>query len=156
MPAWNHLHPALVHFPIALLGAAPLLVLLGLGWSSQRKGLLASVLVLLVLATAAALLALATGEAAEVFARRTPELRAALERHERLAQAATALCGILTLALGVLWGAPLARRRPLPGKVEAGLLAAWLLLAAGGAIAMARAAHEGGRMVHDLHTHGGP
>lgn len=30
MPPWNHIHPAIVHFPIALLTVAPLLVFVGL------------------------------------------------------------------------------------------------------------------------------
>ena len=156
MPDWNHLHPAIVHFPIALLTVAPLLVLLGLLWPAQRKGIHAAALALLVLGAGAALLALATGQAAEVFARRTPELREAVEHHEGLAQTATALFGILTLAFGVLWGVPLFRRRPLPGKVEIGLLGVWLILSVAGVITLGRAGHEGGRMVHDLHTHGGP
>jgi len=156
MPDWNHLHPALVHFLIALLLVAPVLVLLGALWPAQRKGIHAAALLLLVLGTAGALLALATGQAAEVFARRTLELRAAVDRHEDLAQTATALFGILTLAFGVLWGLPLIRKRALPGKVEAGLMTVWLILAVAGVITLGRAGHEGGRMVHDLHTHGGP
>ena len=119
MPDWNHLHPAIVHFPIALLTVAPLLVLLGLLWPAQRKGIHAAALALLVLGAGAALLAL-------------PELREAVERHEGLAQTATALFGILTLAFGVLWGVPLFRRRPLPGKVEIGLLGVWLILSVAG------------------------
>jgi uncharacterized membrane protein len=156
MPDWNHLHPAIVHFPIALLMAAPLLVLLGLLWPAQRKGIHASALVLLAVGTAAALLALATGSAAEIFARRTPELRAALDRHEGLAQTAAALFGVLTLSFAVLWGLPLIRKRPLPGKVETGLTVIWLVVALAGVITLGRAGHEGGHMVHDLHTHGGP
>lgn len=155
MPAWNHLHPAIVHFPIALLTVAPLLVLLGLVWPAQRKGIHAAALILLGVGSVAAVVALSTGEAAEMFARRTPELRAAVERHEALAQTTTALFGMLTLAFGVMWGVPLLRKKPLPGKVEAGLVAVWLILALAGVITLGRAGHEGGRMVHDLHTHGG-
>jgi uncharacterized membrane protein len=156
MPPWNHLHPAVVHFPIASLTIAPLLVLLGLVWPAQRKGIHAAALLLLLLGSAAALLALATGQAAEIFARRTPELRAAVGRHEDLAQTAAALFGILTLAFGVLWGLPLLRKRPLPGKVETVLTVIWLAVALAGVITLGRAGHEGGHMVHDLHTHGGP
>jgi uncharacterized membrane protein len=156
MPDWNHLHPAIVHFPIALLSIAPLLVLLGLVWPAQRKGIHAAAMLLLALGSLAALLALSTGQAAETFARRTPELRAAVERHEALAQTAAALFGILTLAFAVLWGVPLLRKRALPGKVEVGLMAVWLVLAGVGVVTLGRAGHEGGRMVHDLHTHGSP
>jgi uncharacterized membrane protein len=155
MPDWNHLHPAIVHFPIALLTVAPLLVLLGLLWPAQRKGIHAMALILLAGGTVGALLALSTGEAAETFARRTPELRAALGRHEGLAQTATFLFVSLTLTLGVIRGVPLLRKRALPIRVEQVLLLVWLVLAVVGVITLGRAGHEGGRMVHDLHTHGG-
>lgn len=68
LPPWNHLHPAIVHFPIALLTVAPLLVLLGLLWPAQRRGIHAAALVLLVLGFGGLMLALASGDAVE----RTP------------------------------------------------------------------------------------
>ena len=155
MPEWNHLHPAIVHFPIALLLTAPLLVLAGLFWPSQRKGIHAAALLLLVLGSGGAVLALFTGQAAEPFARRTAELRAAVNLHEELAQTAARLFVILTMAFAVLWAVPLLRKRPLPAKLEAALMVLWLLLAGMGMVKLAQAGHEGGHMVHDLHTHGG-
>ena len=39
MPPWSHVHPLIVHFPIALLMVAPVLVFLGLFWPAQRVGI---------------------------------------------------------------------------------------------------------------------
>jgi len=156
LPPWNHLHPAIVHFPIALLTVAPLLVLLGLLWSAQRRGLHTAALVLLVLGFGGLLLALATGDAVERYARASPALMAGLRDHELAAQKATLIFGLLGAGFAVLWVLPLARRRELPRHIELSLLVFWLFLAAGGVLALGRAGHLGGHLVHDLHTHAGP
>ena len=155
MPPFNHLHPAIVHFPIALLMTAPLLFLVGALWPAQRRGIHAMALLLLVLGLLGGLLALATGDAAETFAHRTPELRAALKDHERAAQWTMILFGLLTLAWLIHRGvARLRRREPVPGPART-LFILWLVFSALGVAALLRTGHLGGRMVHELHTHGG-
>jgi uncharacterized membrane protein len=93
MPPWNHIHPAIVHFPIALLTVAPLLVLVGLLWPAQRRGIHASALILLVLGIGGLILALITGEAVERYARATPALLAGVRDHELAAQWTTLIFG---------------------------------------------------------------
>lgn len=156
MPPWNHIHPALVHFPIALLTVAPLLVLVGLLWPAQRRGIHASALVLLVLGVAGLFLAMESGEAVERYARATPALLAGVREHELLAQKTTLVFGMLALAFAVLWGLPLLRKRELTRPLELGLMLVWLLLSAGGVLALGLTGHAGGHLVHDLHTHAGP
>lgn len=156
MPPWNHIHPALVHFPIALLTVAPLLVLVGLLWPAQRRGIHASALALLVLGVAGLFLAMESGEAVERYARATPALLAGVREHELLAQKTTLVFGMLALAFAVLWGLPLLRKRELTRPLELGLMLVWLLLSAGGVLALGLTGHAGGHLVHDLHTHAGP
>ncbi len=156
MLPWNHIHPALVHFPIALLTVAPLLVLAGLLWPAQRRGIHASALMLLVLGVAGLFLAMESGEAVERYARATPALLAGLREHELLAQKSTLAFSLLAVAFAVLWALPLLRKRELPRPLELGLLVAWLLLSAGGVLALGLTGHAGGRLVHELHTHAGP
>ena len=156
MPPWNHIHPALVHFPLALLTVAPLLVLLGLVWPAQRRGVHASALILLLLGFGGLVLALLSGQAVERYARATPALVAAVRDHERSAQGTTMIFGLLLLAFAAIWGLPLLRKRALPEGLEAALLAAWLLLGVGGVLALGRTGHLGGHLVHDLHTHAYP
>lgn len=156
MPPFNHLHPAIVHFPIALLTVAPLLVLLGLLWPAQRRGIHASALLLLVLGFGGLVLALETGDAVERYARATPALLAGVREHELAAQWATLIFGLLGAAFAVLWVLPLLRKRALSRKLEMGLLVLWLLLSAAGVLAVGRTGHLGGHLVHDLHTHAYP
>jgi uncharacterized membrane protein len=156
LPPWNHIHPALVHFPIALLTLAPLLVLLGLFWPTQRRGIHASALLLLVLGIGGLFLALESGEAVERYARTTPALLAGVREHELAAQWATLIFGLLGGAFAVMWAYPLVRKRELSRPLETGLLVAWLLLSAAGVLAVVRTGHLGGHLVHDLHTHAGP
>ncbi|BDU68669.1 hypothetical protein GETHOR_07700 [Geothrix oryzae] len=155
MPPLNHLHPAIVHFPIALLATAPLLFVLGGLWPAQRRGIHASALLLLLLGLLGALAALATGEAAENLAHRTPELRAALDQHQISAQWTVAIFGCLAATwLGYL-GLVRFRRWSLTPGVARFLFLLWLLVSALGVAALLRTGHQGGHMVHDLHTHGG-
>lgn len=156
MPPWNHLHPAIIHFPIALLTVAPLLVLVGLLWPAQRRGVHASAMVLLVLGLGGLFLALASGDAVERFAKATPALLAGVRVHELLAQKTTLVFGLLVLTFAMLWGLPLLRRRELPHRLERGLLMLWLLLSLGGVLILAQTGHAGGHLVHDLHDHAYP
>src|ERR1700751_3946893 len=88
LPAWNTLHPLVVHFPIALLLVAPVFVLLGALWPG-RTGLafLGCALILMSLGTAGTFVAQSTGEAASRATLQTPALTAMIERHEDLAEA---------------------------------------------------------------------
>jgi uncharacterized membrane protein len=156
MPPWNHIHPALVHFPIALLTVAPLLVLLGLLWPAQRRGIHTAALLLLVLGVGGLFLALESGEAAERYARATPALLAGVREHELSAQWTTLIFGLLGVGFAVLWTLPLWRKRELPKSLETGLLVLWLLLSIAGVLAVGRTGHLGGHLVHDLHTHAYP
>ncbi len=153
MPPFDHLHPAVVHFAIAPLSLAPVLVLLGLVWRNQRRGVLAAALVLLALGLVCAGLALATGQAAERFARATPELRAAAGSHEKIALLSTQVFAGLTSGLLLLWLVPAVRRRELKPALEATLLLVWLLASLAGVGLILRTGHEGGTMVHALGTH---
>lgn len=81
---------------------------------------------------------------------------AGLRDHELAAQKATLIFGLLGGGFAVLWVLPLARRRELARHIELSLLVFWLFLAAGAVLALARAGHLGGHLVHDLHTHAAP
>jgi uncharacterized membrane protein len=155
VPPFNHLHPVIVHFPIALLAMAPFIFLVGALWPTQRRGIHAIAMLLLVLGLLGGLLALTTGEAAANLARRTPELRAALNAHEWSAQWTVSIFGILVVAWLINLGmSRFFHRGPSPRLARA-LFILWLLLSVLGVAALLRTGHLGGHMVHDLHTHGG-
>ena len=97
IPSWDGLHPLIIHFPIALLLVAPLLVLVGAPLKPEKgRPVLYVALALMVAGTLSIFLAASTGEAAGKLAERTPQIDAVLERHEELADATRAVFSGLT------------------------------------------------------------
>jgi len=156
MLPWTQVHAAVVHFPIALLTLAPLLVLLGLCVPGQRRGLHTAALLLLVLGSLGALVAVASGLGASPMAQGTPALRLAVARHESLAETAATLFGALTVTFAVLHLLPWGNLGSGTGRAVTALCLLWLLLAAGAMATLTLAAHVGGTMVHVLNIHGHP
>lgn len=152
---WDALHPLIVHFPIALLLFAPVLILLRVPSARWRAGLGAAALATLLAGTAGAWIAVSTGEASGEIAEKIPQvgLEAAVEEHEEAAETAAwaftglaALFAALLLVEGAL-GARLGR-----GPIAAATVLYLLLYAAGGAV-LANAAHKGGLLVHEHGVH---
>ena len=149
IPSWDALHPLIIHFPIALLLVAPLLVVLGILFRKPGRGLLIAALIMMLLGTIGIYLALATGEAAGELAERTPGVAAVLERHEELAQTARAMFTALTIVFAAILFAPAFFKKVLSRKSTAAISLAFLLFYAAGAIVLANVAHQGGRLVHE-------
>jgi len=150
IPTWDGLHPLIIHFPVALLMVAPLLVVAGLIWRENRKGLLVAALLLMVLGTAATWVAVSSGEAAGRLAERSPEINAVLEHHEELGETARTVFTVLTGVFAVLLAAPrLFRQMPSPG-VQTAVLAAFLVVWGAGTLVLVNTAHNGGRLVHEF------
>jgi uncharacterized membrane protein len=148
LPAWTGLHPLIVHFPIALLLVAPIVVVLSLFMKSHRIGLGASALMLMLLGTVAAFVAVSTGSAAGELAERTAGVAATLERHEQLAETTRTVFALLTGMFAVMYAAPLLRRRQWPNGLYTALTVVFLIFYAGGAMVLVNAAHVGGQLVH--------
>ena len=153
IPGWDALHPLIIHFPIALLLVAPILVLLGILLRKQSRGLLIAALVVMALGTIATYFAVATGEAAGELAERTPGVAAVLERHEELAQTTRAIFTALTIGFAAILFVPSILKKGLGRKSTAVVNLAFLVLYAGGAILLANVAHQGGRLVHEYGVH---
>jgi uncharacterized membrane protein len=154
VPGWEGLHPLIVHFPIALLFAAPLFVLIGAVLGPRRgRPMLYSALLLMGLGAASIFVAVETGEAAGKLAERTPEINAMIEHHEALAERTRLTFSILTVVFAAILAAPLLRRRS-PERVTTTVLPLVFLLAYGaGMILLANTADHGGRLVHELGVH---
>jgi len=152
MPAWNGIHPLVVHFPIALLLVAPVLVLVGIALKRQRAFLFAG-LVVMALGTAGAWLAVESGEAAGELAENTPGVEAVLERHGQMAETTRTLFTVLTLVYAALLFAPLALKRQPPRLAEIGAQGAFLAVYAAAAVYLAQTAHQGGMLVHQYGVH---
>ena len=154
VPGWEGLHPLIIHFPIALLFAAPLFVVLGAALSPRRgRPMLYAALVLMVLGTVSIFFAVETGEAAGKLADRTPEINAMLEHHEALAEKARLTFSILTVVFAGVLAIPVMRKWE-PKRLMTTVLPLVFLLAYGaGMVVLANTADHGGRLVHELGVH---
>jgi len=150
IPTWDALHPLIVHFPVALLLVAPVLVLLGLVLKPERgRGLLVSALVLMILGTVAAWVAVETGEAAGRMAERTPTINVIMEHHEELAESVRLVFTALTAVFATVLFLPNLIRRQLSRAASGSLLVVYLGFYAVGVLLLANTAHNGGRLVHE-------
>jgi uncharacterized membrane protein len=142
-----------VHFPIALLLVVPLGLVASLVFPAARRPIVLCTLALMVIGAGSTLLATMTGEAAGEGAEALPQAKGVLERHEELAELASnaflALTGVYALAVVV----PALLRRDGARALRMGTGVVFLVVHLGAATVLARAAHEGGRLVHELGVH---
>lgn len=157
-PPWEGMHVLIVHLPVGLLVTAPLLILLGLLPRIGRY-FRSAALLLLVLGTAGAFLAVSSGEAAAPYALRAPGMREVLEEHEELGEAVRTAVTILTIAYAFFVYLPIAlkrfaaKRARLLAGVSVGGQALVLVGVVLAGLALANTAHLGGRLVHEFGVH---
>jgi uncharacterized membrane protein len=151
IPSWDGLHPLIIHFPIALLLVAPLLVLAGVLLKPEKgRPVLYVALALMVVGTLSIFLAASTGEAAGKLAERTPQIDAVLERHEELADATRAVFSGLTVIFAAIMFAPMAFQKLSGRLISTALPLVFLLFYGVGVLLLTNTAHNGGRLVHEF------
>ncbi len=150
VPAWDGLHPLIIHFPIGLLLIAPLFLILGaVGGSRWGRDFLWASLILMVLGTAAIFVSVETGEAAGKLAERSAEIKPILEHHEKLAERTLLTFSILTGIFAVMMLATLVPK--LRSRLLMTVAPLVLLVFYGfGALLLSDTAHHGGRLVHEF------
>ena len=153
LPPWAGMHPLLVHFPIALLFTVPVFLVLALVLGRRHPTWTYAALVLLLLGTAGVFMAAASGEAAGELAERTPEVSAALDRHEHLAETARGVFSGLAMVFAAVVLVPLAWKRPLPAWGHRLAYGGFLLVFLVGLGFLVQVAHQGGRLVHQYGVH---
>lgn len=151
IPAWDALHPLIVHFPVALLLVAPLFIVIGALLQPEKgRVYLFSALILMALGTTAVFVALETGEAAAKLAERTPEINAVLEHHEQLAETTRIAFSVLTVIFAAIILLPRLLRRSPGWLAGRGLLLLFLVVYGAGMLLLVNTAHNGGRLVHEF------
>lgn len=147
IPTWDGLHPIIIHFPIALLLATPIFIFLGVLWMRKSYGFSVTALILMLLGTAGAWIAMATGRAAADLVERTPAISTALTEHADLAGQTRLIFTILTVIFAILVGAPRVFKTLKPGLL---ILFHGIFLVAflGACLLLARTGHLGGQLVH--------
>ncbi len=149
IPAWTELHPAVVHFPVALLPVAALLAALALVRGRFAAGLRLAAAVVMVIGAAGAFVAVETGEAAAGIHRTLPpEPAAVVEQHGLAGETTRTVSAALAATYLVLLVLPaVTRRRITPGL----LLAVHLVFLAcylAALLLLVRSAALGGELVH--------
>lgn len=143
-PGWSDLHPLIIHLPLDLLFAAPLFVILGAVVSPPRgRAFFQSALILMVLGTASIFLAMETGKAAGGLLPSDPALKAAMDEHRDLAEATQVLFAALTLAFAGFLFVPTRYWAGLGRRVNAALLAIFLIFYATGILFLVNTADHG-------------
>ena len=150
IPSWDAMHPLIVHFPIALLLVAPILVMVGMFLPKHNRGLCIAAFVLMAMGTIATYVAVATGEAAGELAERMSGVAVVLEDHEKLAETTRLIFTALTVIFAAILFGPLLFRRRLGHRSSLGLTLAFLLLYSAGSLVLVNVAHQGGRLVHEF------
>lgn len=152
MPTWDNLHPIIIHFPIALLLVAPLFIFLGLVRPAKLWAFSMAALLLMLLGTAGAYIAVETGEATAQLVDQTPRVHAAIEEHQAYAEKTRLIFTVLTALFALLAVAPLAFRKLKPAPILAaqGL---FLVVYMASCLVLARTGHLGGRLVHGYGVH---
>ena len=150
IPSWDAVHPLIVHFPIALLLVAPILIIVGMLLPGQRMGLFIAAFGLMAMGTIGTYVAVATGEAAGELAKSTPAIAAILEAHEELAETTRLIFTALTVIFAAILFGPLFFKRRLGPRRSLVLIVAFLLLYSAGSLVLINVAHEGGRLVHEF------
>jgi len=149
IPGWDGIHPAMVHFPIALLLVAPLLLLVSLLSPRAWRTWAVAAWVVMAVGTLAAWLAVGSGHAAGQLVEKSQDLAVAIGRHEALGLATRNLFSVLTLLLAAILLLPAMIRKPLAPGLRISLHAVFLVLYLGGTVVLANAANQGGRLVHE-------
>jgi uncharacterized membrane protein len=149
LPAdWSGFHPLVIHFPIALLLVAPLLVVVAMAARNNRRPYLVSALVLMVLGTVMTYVAVSTGEAAGELAEQAGNVEALLEQHEELAETTRTIFTVLTLLFAAALAVPPLLKRKLEGMLFYSTYGLFLAIYLAGAVVLANTAHQGGMLVH--------
>lgn len=151
LPAWEGLHPLVVHFPIGLLVILPLLLLLSIVIKEQNKCFTNASLIILIIGTIGTMLAVATGLAAEEVAKITEEAKEVLEKHEALA----AICRNLYMSLSVFYAIFVyyTNKNIMKPSLKTTLQIIFIVYSLLGIWFLMNTGHYGARLVHEFGIH---
>jgi len=149
IPEWDALHPMVVHFPIALLMTAPVLMILGVVVPKAGRYFQVAALIIMVLGAIAAWVAVSTGDAASTLAEQIPTL----EKHEELAERSAWAFSILTGVYVVMTILPSIIKKPIKAWITVSVSIVFLLVYLGFTTVLAHTAHKGGLLVHEYSIH---
>lgn len=147
-PAWNSMHPILVHLPIGILAIMPVLLVLAMLFGRRNPGLAGATFVALLVGVGALFAAVMSGEAAADIVVPVGDAKGVLHEHEEMAE----LCRNLFAGLAVVYLVILLIAAGLKDRLKpAGWVAmhlVYLVLFMAALLPLMNAGHLGGRLVH--------
>lgn len=162
-PPPEGMHPMIVHFPIALLLVAPILVGIGLFTKRCLMAWWAAAAVILLLGTIGAWAATISGEASEsaglvkAAMAAQPEsskiIDETLETHSELAESARNIFTVVTALFSLFVVFSLVTKREYSRVAAFGIAVVFLILWGFGAVKIAQAGHLGATLVHKYQVH---
>ena len=151
IPAWNALHPFIVHFPIALLFTAPILIIIALIWTDKSRTMFIAAFIIMLCGTIACYVAAVSGDAAShEVEKNKPSIELVLNTHEELAETARGVFTALTLLFFIFLFAPSMMNKEMKKNLASIICIFFLVLYGLGCIILLNAAHSGGILVHQL------
>ena len=154
IPPFEGLHVLLVHFPVALLVAAPVFVLLAMILPVRLRWCSFAAVVLLAMGTAGAFAAVATGEAARDAVEDGPdEMFNVLKQHEQLADLVRIVFLVVTVLYGLFVLLPVVVRKWITPSYLVPVQLVFFLVLLASNLLVANLAHLGGRLVHQYGVH---
>lgn len=150
IPGWDGIHPAMVQFPVALLLATSVLLLVSLVTRRTWRTWAGAALLMMALGTVGTWLAVASGHAAGQLVDKTPAVAEALRNHEALGVNTRNLFTLLTVIFAALMILTAALKTPMPAPLRISAYAVFLVIYLGAIGFVAQTADRGGRLVHEL------
>lgn len=150
IPSWDTLHVLVVHFPIALLLVAPVFLVLAMAAPVHRRAFALSALILMVLGTAAAFVAVSTGQAAGELADKTEATMSVIEEHEEMGETTRNIFTALAVLYALILYSPVVLKKELGAKAFILTSVVYLVLYLVGVWVLINTGHLGGRLVHEF------
>ncbi|HET9100217.1 MAG TPA: DUF2231 domain-containing protein [Acidobacteriaceae bacterium] len=154
MPAWEALHPLIIHFPIVLLLMSPLFIVVSAVLPPPRgRPYMMTAIFLLILGTASLFIATATGKAAARLVERGGGVDAVLETHQNFASETIIVFSELSIILLGIFLLPRILRRRETRLFSTVLPLTFLAFYFGGIVFLVNTAHTGSRLAYEFGVH---